>query len=51
MTLRELTPEEKSELSRMKLSQDEGTFQVLLGMIAFDMLGMDAKMKIRRGRK
>lgn len=42
MTLRELTPEEKSELSRMKLSQDEGTFQVLLGMIAFDMLGKEA---------
>lgn len=33
MTLRELTPEEKSELSRMKLSQEEGSFQVLLVLV------------------
>ncbi len=46
MILRELTPEEKSELSRMKLSQEEGSFQVLLGMIAFDMLGEEATGRV-----
>ena len=46
MTLRELTPEEKAELSRMKLSKEEGSFQVLLGMIAFDMLGEKAEGRV-----
>jgi len=39
MTLRELTEKEKAELNRIKVSDTDVGYQVLLGLIAIDLMG------------
>ena len=39
MTLRELTEREKAELARIKVSGTNVGYQILLGLIAIDLMG------------